>query len=136
MTYDYTMLLTGSRDGYSKLIHPEDFKIIKEYHYGKPCRSASISPLFDSDRHQKFHCILAGGQDARDVTTTDASAGGFEMKMYNIIFGDKLVEVHGHFGPVHSTSFSPDGFAFASGAEDGYVHYHRFPPEYFSKKFE
>lgn len=71
MTYDYTMLLTGSRDGYSKLIHPEDFKVIKEYHYGKPCRSASISPLFDSDRHQKFHCILAGGQDARDVTTTD-----------------------------------------------------------------
>jgi translation initiation factor 3 subunit I len=58
------------------------------------------------------------------------------MKIHNIIFGDKLVEVHGHFGPVHSTSFSPDGFAFASGAEDGYVHYHRMPPEYFTKKFE
>lgn len=136
MTYDFTMLMSGSRDGTAKLLHPEDFKTIREFNYGKPCRSASISPLFDSDVHQKFHCVLAGGQEARDVTTTDASSGGFEMKMFNIIFGDKLVEVHGHFGPVHSTSFSPDGFAFASGAEDGYVHYHRMPPEYFTKKFE
>ena len=130
------MLMTGSRDGYAKLINPDSLRVVREYHYGKPCRSASISPLFDSDKHQKFHTILAGGQDARDVTTTDAAAGGFEMKMFNIILGDKLVEVHGHFGPVHTTNFSPDGFSFASGAEDGYVHYHRMPPEYFSKKFE
>lgn len=136
MTYDYTMLMTGSKDGYAKLIHPETFKTIREFHYGKPVRSATISPLFDSDKHQKFHMIMAGGQDAKDVTTTDASAGGFEMKMFNIIFGEKLVEVHGHFGPVHSTNFSPDGYSFASASEDGYVHYHRMPPEYFTKKFE
>jgi translation initiation factor 3 subunit I len=136
MTYDFTMLITGSRDGYSKLVHPETFETIKEFHYGKPCRSATISPLFDSKKHQKFHVICAGGQDAKDVTTTGADSGGFEMKMYNIIFGDKLVEITGHFGPVHSTSFSPDGHAFASGAEEGYVHYHRFPPEYFTKKLE
>ena len=80
--------------------------------------------------------ICAGGQDAKDVTTTGADQGGFEMKMYNIIFGDKLVEITGHFGPVHSTSFSPDGFAFASGAEEGYVHDHRMPAEYFTKKLE
>jgi len=136
ITYDFTMLITGSRDGYSKLVHPETFETIKEFHYGKPCRSATISPLFDSKKHQKFHVICAGGQDAKDVTTTGADSGGFEMKMYNIIFGDKLVEITGHFGPVHSTSFSPDGHAFASGAEEGYVHYHRFPPEYFTKKLE
>jgi len=58
------------------------------------------------------------------------------MKLINVIFNEKLSEIHGHFGPVHCVSFSPDGFAFASAAEDGYVHYHRFPPEYFSKKFE
>ena len=80
--------------------------------------------------------MLAGGQDAKDVTTTGADAGGFEMKLMNIIFNEKLAGIEGHFGPVHSTSFSPDGFSFASGAEDGYVHYHRFPPEYFTKKFE
>jgi len=61
MTYDYTMLLTGSKDGYAKLINPDDLKVVKEYAYGKPVRSASISPLFDSEKHQKFHCILSGG---------------------------------------------------------------------------
>jgi translation initiation factor 3 subunit I len=136
LTYDYTMLMTGSKDGFAKLLHPETFKTIREFHYGKPVRSATISPLFDNDKHQKFHMITAGGQDAKDVTTTDAAAGGFEMKLFSIIMGEKLAEIGGHFGPVHTTSFSPDGYAFASGAEDGYVHYHRFPPEYFSKKFE
>lgn len=136
ITYDYTMLMTGSKDGFAKLLHPETFKTVREFHYGKPVRSATISPLFDNDKHQKFHMITAGGQDAKDVTTTDAAAGGFEMKLYSIIMGEKLAEISGHFGPVHTTSFSPDGYSFASGAEDGYVHYHRFPPEYFSKKFE
>lgn len=70
------------------------------------------------------------------MVTTDASAGGFKIKMYNMKFEEKLVEIHGHFGPVHSTKLLPDGFANASGAEDGYVHYHRIPPDYFSKKFE
>lgn len=51
LTYDYTMLMTGSKDGYAKLIHPETFKTIREFHYGKPVRTANISPLFDSDKH-------------------------------------------------------------------------------------
>jgi len=80
--------------------------------------------------------LLGGGQDAKDVTTTGQIAGGFDMKLMSVIYGDKLATIGGHFGPVHSVSFSPDGYAFASGAEDGFVHYHRMPPEYFSKKFE
>lgn len=135
-TYDYVMLVSCSKDGTAKLLHPETLNEVRSFDYGKPCRSASISPLFDDPNHQKFHLVCAGGQDAKDVTTTDATQGGFEMKMYSMIFNEKLAEIHGHFGPVHSTNFSPDGFAFASGSEDGYVHYHRFPPEYFSKKFE
>jgi hypothetical protein len=61
LTYDYTMLTTGSNDGYAKLVHPETFKTVREFHYGKPVRAATISPLFDSDKYQKFHIILAGG---------------------------------------------------------------------------
>jgi translation initiation factor 3 subunit I len=136
LTNDYAMLASGSKDGSAKMLHPETFEVIRTFNYGKPCRSATISPLFENPTYQKFHLVCAGGQDAKDVTTTTADAGGFEMKMFSIIFNNKLSEIHGHFGPVHSTSFSPDGYAFASGAEDGYVHYHRFPPEYFTKKFE
>lgn len=135
-TYDFSMLVSCSKDGYAYLLHRDSLEIVREFEYGKPCRSACISPLFDSQEHQKFHLVIAGGQDAKDVTTTGAAAGGFEMKMLSIIHNEKLAEIHGHFGPVHSIDFSPDGFAFASGAEDGYVHYHKLPPEYFTKKFE
>ena len=58
------------------------------------------------------------------------------MKLFNIIYNDVLATIKGHFGTVHSVAFHPDGHSFASGAEDGYVHYHRMLPEYFTKRFE
>ena len=54
----------------------------------------------------------------------------------SIIMNESLAEITGHFGTVHTLAFSPDGTSFASGSEDGYVHYHKFLPEYFTKKFE
>ena len=137
MSHDFTMLFTGSRDGSSKLLHPETFEEIRKYSFGgRPCRAVAVSPLHDSDQWQKFHILMGGGQDARDVALTDEGAGGFEIRLSSIIFNEQLSEIHGHFGPVHTIDFSPDGFAFASGGEDGYVHYHRFPPEYFTNDFE
>lgn len=47
VTYDHTMLITCSRDTTSKLLHPRTFEVIKIFEYVKPCRAASISPLFD-----------------------------------------------------------------------------------------
>ena len=85
---------------------------------------------------QKFHVLLAGGQDAREVTTTQATEGGFAIKLMSIIYNENLAEITGHFGTVHTLAFSPDGFTFASGSEDGYVHFHKLTPEYFTKKFE
>jgi translation initiation factor 3 subunit I len=138
LTHDYTMLFTASRDGTSKLLHPETFEVIREYHYGgKPCRMVTVSPLFDDQDIQKFHCIMAGGIDAKDAAeTSGGSTGGFEIQVHSIIFNEKLGEVHGSFGPVHALDFSPDGQSFASGGEDGYVRYHRMPPEYFTKRFD
>jgi translation initiation factor 3 subunit I len=137
ISHDFTMLFTSSRDGTSKLLHPEHFDEIRCYSFdGKACRAVAVSPLHDSQQFQKFHMLMAGGQDARDVALTGQDAGGFAIRLQSVIFGEQLAEIHGHFGPVHSLDFSPDGFAFASGGEDGYVHYHRFPPEYFTSDFE
>jgi hypothetical protein len=56
------------------------------FDFVKPCRAAAISPLFDNQEMQKFHVLLAGGQDAREVTTTAAKEGGFEMRLMSIIY--------------------------------------------------
>lgn len=137
MAHDFTMLFTASREGKVKLLHPETLEDVREFAFGdKPCRTVSLCPLFDSQEVQKFHMICGGGQDARDVALTGSDAGGFELKMFSIIFNEQLAEIHGHFGPVNSVEWSPDGFAIATGGEDGYVHYHRLPPEYFTQRFE
>ena len=50
ITHDFTMLMTASRDGYVKLLHPETFEEVRKYQYGKkPVRGVAISPLFDDD---------------------------------------------------------------------------------------
>lgn len=136
ITEDFTMLFSCSRDGTCKLLHPTTFDEIRSFSFTFPCRNAAISPLYSADENQKFHVLLCGGQDAKDVTTTGSTKGGFEMKLYNIIYNEMLASVKGHFGTVHTIAFHPDGKSFASGSEDGYVHYHRFLPEYFTKKFE
>ena len=76
-TYDHSMLITCSRDGTAKLLNRNNLSFFREFKFNKPCRSASISPLFDSQACQKFHVLLAGGQDAKEVTTTAAKEGGF-----------------------------------------------------------
>lgn len=130
------MLFTCSKDNTCKLLHPQTFDEIRNYNFDFPCRDASVSPLYDSEDNQKFHVLLCGGQDAKDVTQTGAAKGGFDMKLYNIIYNEMLANIKGHFGTVHSIAFHPDGMSFASGSEDGYVHYHRMLPEYLTKRFE
>lgn len=136
VTYDHTMLITCGRDGFAKLLNPRTFEPVRVYTFVKPCRAATINPLYESEDCQKFHCLLAGGQDARDVALTGDREGGFAIKLMSMIYNEQLAEIAGHFGTVHTLAWSPDGVSFASGSEDGYVHYHRFVPEYFTKKFE
>lgn len=61
ITHDFTMLMTASRDGTAKLLHPETFEEIRNFTYKKPVRGVAVSPLFDDSEHQKFHIICAGG---------------------------------------------------------------------------
>jgi WD40 repeat protein len=87
MSHDFTMLVTSSRDGTSKLINPETLEEIRVFKYGnKPCRSAAISPLFDDREHQKFHIAVCGGQEARDVALMNVEGSGFEIKLFSVIY--------------------------------------------------
>lgn len=45
--------------------------LVQTYKTDRPLNSCSISPLFDrEDDTKRLHILVAGGQEARDVTTT------------------------------------------------------------------
>ena len=81
----------------------------------------------------KFHAIIAGGQDSKDVTTTHTNAGGFEVMFYNILSKVEVGSLSGHFGPVNALGFSGDGKFLASGGEDATVRLYRYSDELFNK---
>lgn len=79
----------------------------------------------------KYHILIAGGQDAREVTGTAETEGGFETRLFHIIYEEQMAQIKGHFGPVHSMQISPDGRSFVTVSEDGTVRLQRFPLEYY-----
>ncbi len=70
------------------------------------------------------------------VTQTATGQGQFEAKFYHLIFEEEFARVKGHFGPINTLAFHPDGNSYASGGEDGYVRLQAFDKEYFSFDFD
>ena len=118
-----TLFITGSKDTTAKLINPETLKIIKTYFTEKPVNGAVISDLHP-------HVIVGGGQDAREVTTTKASSGQFESRIYHMIYEQEFGRIGGHFGPINAIAIHPQGTAYVSGAEDGLLRVHHFDDAY------
>lgn len=48
-----------------------------------------------------------------------------------MVYGEEIGRVKGHFGPINTLAFYPNGKGYASGGEDGYVRLHHFDPSYF-----
>lgn len=121
---DCTMFISSSKDCTAKLFDIETLDRIKTYQSDRPVNSASISPL-------REHIVLGGGQEAMEVTTTAQQSGKFEAQFYHMIYEEEFARVKGHFGPINTIAFHPDGRGYASGSEDGYVRVHRFDQKYF-----
>jgi len=126
---DQTMFVTASKDNTSQLIDTETFESMKTYKTGRPVNSAAISPI-------REHVVLGGGQEAMNVTTTDARQGQFQARFFHLVFEEEFAGVKGHFGPINSLAFHPDGKSFSSGGEDGFVRIQSFDPEYFDFRLE
>jgi translation initiation factor 3 subunit I len=124
---DRTMFITASIDKTAKLWDTKTMECLKTFKSDRPLNSASISPLFNQ-------VIVGGGQDAMNVTVTSSKVGHFEVDFYHMVYMDYMGSVKGHFGPVNSLSFNPDGRSYASGSEDGYVRLHHFDKNYFTNK--
>ena len=48
------------------------------------------------------------------------------------MFAEEIANVRGHFSPINSVAFSPDGTSFVTGAEEGNVRLHHFDADYFT----
>lgn len=44
-----------------------------------------------------------------DVTTTSTRIGKFDARFYHTVFEEEIGRVKGHFGPINSVAFHPDG---------------------------
>lgn len=111
--------------GVLQLYDSKTFKLLKTYETAKPVNSAAVSPILD-------HVLLGGGQKAHGVTTSSVESGGFEARIYDMIFEEELGSVKGHFGPINTISYSPDGKSYTSGGEDGYVRIYHLDKFYFT----
>ncbi|XP_005239876.3 eukaryotic translation initiation factor 3 subunit I [Falco peregrinus] len=126
---DMTMFITASKDNTAKLFDCTTLEHLKTFRTERPVNSAALSPIFD-------HVVLGGGQEAMDVTTTSTRIGKFEARFFHLAFEEEFGRVKGHFGPINSVAFHPDGKSYSSGGEDGYVRIHYFDPQYFEFEFE
>lgn len=123
------LFVTASKDTTAKLFNATTLQYLKTYKTDRPVNSASISPL-------KEHICLGGGQEAMDVTTTSARVGKFETKFFHMIFEEEFARFKGHFGPINSVAFHPDGKSCSTGGEDGFVKINYFDSQYFEFEFE
>ncbi|ESO08071.1 hypothetical protein HELRODRAFT_185422 [Helobdella robusta] len=129
MSKDMNAFITASKDFTAKLYDTTSMSVMKTYKTDRPVNSAAISPL-------KPHVVLGGGQEAMDVTTTSTRIGKFDSRFYHLVFEEEFGRVKGHFGPINSVAFHPDGTGYSSGGEDGYVRVHKFDSPYFDFDFE
>ena len=52
---------------------------------------------------------MGGGQEAMDVTTTSTKVGKFDARFFDLAFEEEFGRVKGHFGPINSLAFHPNG---------------------------
>lgn len=56
-----------------------------------------------------------------------------QARFFHMIFREEFGRVAGHFGPINTLAFAPDGRSYVSGGEDGYVRMHFFDDDYFAR---
>lgn len=116
---DRKYVLTASEDKTAKLFDYDTLGLQNTYQSPTPVNSAKFHP-------HKSEVLIAGGQYARDVTTTCADSGHFEFMYFDMNSG---LEIHKqkthHFGPVHSLMYYPNGTDIVSCSEDGTIRIER-----------
>ena len=56
-----------------------------------------------------------------NVTTTATKVGKFDARFFHLVFQEEIGRVKGHFGPINSLAFHPDGKRFFLAFETSYL---------------
>jgi len=135
------LLLTASLDGTSHVIDTENYEVIHTFKPQNPTRNINACKLLPSVlnnkenwENERYHAVISGGQDCRNVTTTNAKEGGFDLEFVNFLTSESVGSIKGHFGPVNTLAFSKDGRILVSGAEDSTVRIQNMTDYIFDKK--
>jgi len=133
------LIMTASIDGTSRVVNANKFDEFVTFKPQNPTRNINackfLPNLSCNDMSKlKFHAVISGGQDSRNVTTTNAKEGGFDLEFVNFLTGTSSLSLKGHFGPVNTLAFTANGKILASGAEDSTVRLHIIEDEIFDKK--
>lgn len=126
---DQSFLITASKDKTAKLFDARTLDPLKTYKSERPVNSAAISPTRD-------HIVLGGGEEAMTVTQTAVTSGHFEAKLYHMIFEEEFARFKGHFGPINTIAFYPNGNGIVTGGEDGYIRLQEFDADYLKFDYE
>ncbi|CAD5212236.1 unnamed protein product [Bursaphelenchus xylophilus] len=121
---DEGLLVSSSNDRTAKLHDARDLTLLKTYKSGRPVNSSAISPTHP-------YIAVGGGEEAMTVTQTAASAGQFETKLFHAVYENEFAYFKGHFGPVNTLAYAPNGKVIVTGSEDGYVRIQELDKEYF-----
>jgi len=142
-SHDRELVATASPDKSVRIFDlgkGAEWKQLYSVETDRPINAVALGPLtrataVSAPAHRPGRCcvIAAGGQDARDVTTSASSTEQFGTLLFKLGNDETLPGnlqadgvTKGHFGPVHTLAFARDGSAIASGSEDGCVRLHIF----------
>lgn len=120
---DYSMLYTCGEDNKVVLSDPITLDKIKDFHFTVPARAVGIYPLYKKNPFSeslKYHIAVGGGIDAKDVALQKSEQGYF-IRITNFVTNEEVLECPGHFGPIHSIAYSPNGKSFATASEDSTI---------------
>lgn len=136
-TEDRMLMISSSKDHTAKVWAMDEYECVQVCETDRPLNDASISPLYNAEKDPKYHILMGGGQDAKDVTTTATGNNQFGAVLWHMIYNEEIGTIRAHFGPLNTLAWRRDGRGFVTGGEDGFVRVHVFDNEYFtSKKFE
>ncbi|TFY71064.1 hypothetical protein EVG20_g1930 [Dentipellis fragilis] len=127
LSADRSYFVTSSKDKTARIHDAKTLRVLKTFSTETPLNSAALAP-------DQPYVLLGGGQEAMSVTTTSARQGKFETRFWHKVFEEEVGRVKGHFGPVNTIAIHPQGIAYASGGEDGFVRVHHFDESYTKAK--